>query len=82
VARLTGMASSLHTLELRIQALEARLGEIETGYGSSIYDLRRSSVRTDLRLERLLDHFGVPDVTEDDVDRVLDEVEDGEDPGR
>ncbi|MBW4722381.1 hypothetical protein [Saccharothrix obliqua] len=72
------MASSLHTLELRIQALEARLGEIETGYGSSLYDLRRSSVRTDLRLARLLDHFGVPDVTDAEVDQVLDEVEDSD----
>ena len=33
--------------------------------------LHRSTVRTNLNLRKLLDHFGIPDVTEEEVDRAL-----------
>ncbi|MDQ3578790.1 MAG: hypothetical protein M3443_14600 [Actinomycetota bacterium] len=66
------MASSLQTLERRILALEARLAEVEGGYGDTLYELRRESVRTDLRLAKLLGHLAVADVTEDEVEAVLD----------
>jgi uncharacterized coiled-coil protein SlyX len=64
--------ASLQTLERRIQALEARLADVEGGFGETIYRLRRSTVRTDLRLTRVMDHLGIEDVSEEDVDAELD----------
>ena len=66
-------APSLRTMEARLRAVEARLAEIEGGYGESLYQLHRRAVRTDLRLARVLDHLGVGDVTDDEVDAALDE---------
>ncbi|MFE0149472.1 hypothetical protein ACFWY5_20145 [Nonomuraea sp. NPDC059007] len=34
-------------------------------------DLRRTSVKTNLAVRRLLDHFGIPSVTEAEVDEEL-----------
>ncbi|MEU4807410.1 hypothetical protein [Actinosynnema sp. NPDC023587] len=65
--------ASLQTLERRILALEARLAEVEGGYGETIYQLHRSSVKTDLRLGKLLNHLSVTDVTDEEVDAVLEE---------
>lgn len=65
--------ATLQTLERRILALEARLADIEGGYGDTLYKLHRASVRTDLRLARLLDRLDLNDVTEDEVDAVLDQ---------
>ena len=53
-------------------ALEARLADVEGGYGDTLYKLHRASVRNDLRLAKVLGHLGIADVT-DDVDAVLDE---------
>jgi len=65
--------ASLQTLERRILALEARLADVEGGYGDTLYKLHRASVRNDLRLAKVLGHLGIADVTDDDVDAVLDE---------
>lgn len=64
---------SIQTLERRIAALEARLADIESGYGDTLYRLRRTSIKSDLRLAKILDHLHIDDVTEDDVDNVLDQ---------
>lgn len=64
--------ASLQTLERRILALEARLAEIEGGYGETIYQLHQSSVKTDLRLAKVLDHLGIADVTADDIELSMD----------
>ena len=66
-------APSLRTLEARLRAVEARIAEIEGGYGETLYQLNRRATRTDLRLARMLDHLGVVDVTDDEVDAALDE---------
>lgn len=66
-------APSMTTLLRRIEALEARLGDVEGGYGETLYRLQRATVRTDLRMARVLDHLGVVDVTEGDVDQALDQ---------
>jgi hypothetical protein len=50
--------ASLQTLERRIVALEARLAEVEGGYGDTMYKLHRHSVKTDLRLTKVLNHLG------------------------
>ncbi|HSV67649.1 MAG TPA: hypothetical protein VLJ59_17320 [Mycobacteriales bacterium] len=65
--------ASLQTLERRIVALEARLAEVEGGYGDTLYKLHRASVKADLRMARVLGHLKVEDVSDDDVDRALDE---------
>lgn len=66
-------APSLRTMEARLRAVEARLADLEGPYAESIYQLRRSSVRQDLRMVRVLEHLGVEDVTDEEVDAVLDE---------
>jgi hypothetical protein len=65
--------ASIQTLERRIAALEARLADIEGGYGDTLYHLRRASIKSELRLGKILDHLHINDVTEDDIDNVLDE---------
>jgi uncharacterized coiled-coil protein SlyX len=65
--------ASLQTLERRILALEARLAEIEGGCGDTLYKLHRASVKTDLRLAKMLAHLDVTDVSDEDVDATLDE---------
>jgi hypothetical protein len=54
-------------------ALESRLAEIEGGYGDTLYKLRRASVKADLRVAKILDHLGVADVSDDEVDAAVDE---------
>lgn len=65
--------ASLQTLERRILALEARLADVEGGYGDTLYKLHRATVRGELRMVRVLAHLGIEDVSDDDVDSALDE---------
>ena len=65
--------ASPQTHERRILALEVRVADIEQGYGDTLYKLHRASVRTDLRIARMLDRLGVADVSDEDVDAALDE---------
>ena len=46
--KMTDMAS-LQTLERRILALEARLADVEGGYGDTLFKLHRGSVKAELR---------------------------------
>lgn len=66
--------TSLHTLQQRLQAVEARLAEIEGGYGQTLYRLHRRAVRTDLAMDRILGHLGLAAPTDDEVDAALDET--------
>ncbi len=67
--------ASIQTLERRILALEARLSDLEGGYGETLYKLHRASAKSDLRLGRVLAHLNITDVSDDDVDAVLDDEE-------
>jgi hypothetical protein len=64
---------SLQILERRVIALEARLAEIEGGYGDTRNKLHRASVKADLRMARVLDHLIIEDVSEDDINSAMDE---------
>jgi hypothetical protein len=65
--------ASIQTLERRIAALEARLADIEGGYGDTLYRLDRASVKSDLRMGRILDHLKITDVSDDEVDAAIDQ---------
>jgi hypothetical protein len=65
-------APSLTTLAARLAATEARLADIEGGYGRTIYRLERSAVRLELNLGTVMEQLGVTAATEDEVDAVLD----------
>jgi hypothetical protein len=67
-----GMAS-LQTLERRILALEARLADVEGGYGDTLYKLHRASVKTDLRIAKLLERLEIDDVSDEEIAAALDE---------
>jgi hypothetical protein len=72
-SRLEWLMASLQTLERRIAALEARLADVEGGYGDTLYKLHRASVKADLRTARILERLEIEDVADEDVDQALDE---------
>lgn len=65
--------ASLLTLERRIIALEARLAEIESAYGDTLYEVKREVIENRLNMGLLLGHFGIPPVTSEAVDAVLED---------
>ncbi len=65
--------ASLQTLERRILALEARLADVEGGYGDTLYKLHRASVKADLRTARILRQLSIADVSDDEIGAALDE---------
>lgn len=65
--------ASLYTLERRLAAVEARLAEVEGGHGESIYAIRREVIANKINMTTLLEHFGLPAATEEQVDEALDE---------
>jgi hypothetical protein len=69
-----GHVASLQTLERRILALEARLADVEGGYGETLFKLHRASVKTDLRMSKILNRFDIPDVSDEEVDAAMDEA--------
>jgi hypothetical protein len=69
---MSAMTSSLRSLEQRVRALEARIAEVEGGYGDTLYQLHRASVRNDLGMARVLQHLGLSTVSDDEVDSALD----------
>ena len=64
--------ASLQTLERRILALEARVADVEGGYGDTLYKLRRASVKAELRTARVLERLEIQDVSDEEVDDALD----------
>jgi hypothetical protein len=65
--------TTLHRLERRVDALEARVDDIEVSHGETLYKLHRASVRNDLRIGKVLDALKVQDVSDEEVDQALDE---------
>jgi hypothetical protein len=67
------MTSTIHTLVRRIEALEARLSDVEGGYGQTLYQLHRHAVRTELTLSKVAEHLGLTVASDAEVDAVMDE---------
>jgi len=66
------LVASIQTLERRIVALEARLADVEGGYGETIYRLQREVVRTGMDVRKILDHLSVSPTSDEEVDSALD----------
>ncbi len=67
------MASSLHVLEQRLRVLEARVAEIEGGFGETLYQVSRTQVRHGILLERIAQRLDVALPSDDEVDQALDD---------
>ncbi len=65
--------ASLQTLERRILTLEARLADVEGGCGDTLYKLHRASVKADLRTAKIPPRLDIEDVSDEEIDNVLDE---------
>lgn len=59
-------------LTARLRAVEARLAELEEGYGATLYELRRESVRTRLTLASIAEQVNATVATDAEVDAELD----------
>ncbi|HEY6424235.1 MAG TPA: hypothetical protein VIY28_13500 [Pseudonocardiaceae bacterium] len=66
--------ASRQTLERRILALEARLADVEGGYGDTLYKLHRASIKADLRTAKILQRLDIEDVSDEQIDAALDEA--------
>lgn len=67
--------TTLKDHERRITALEdiARdVKDILTAHGKTFYELKRFKTKTDLRFDKLFKHFNIEDISEEQVDEVLD----------
>jgi hypothetical protein len=64
---------SLQTLERRMAVLEARLADVEGGYGETIYKLHWKITKVDLDVAKVLNHLGLEPTAAADVDTILDE---------
>ncbi|MGH3852249.1 MAG: hypothetical protein ACRDR6_01870 [Pseudonocardiaceae bacterium] len=67
------MTSSLRSLEQRIRALEARLADVEGGYGDTLYRLQREAIGTRITLSRMAAQAGLRVASEEEIDAALDE---------
>ncbi len=65
--------ASLQTLERRIAALEARLADVEGGYGDTLYKLHRSAVQTRLDLRKILAQMDIEPSSDEEISAALDE---------
>ncbi len=61
--------------ERRITALERQSDKIEeilSSHSESIYELKRYCIKNDLGMDLILDRLGLPQITPEQVDEVLD----------
>lgn len=67
--------TTLKTLETRMTTLEGRVKEVrevQTSHSESLYELKRFRIKTDLQMNKLFKHFNIEDVSEEQVEEVLD----------
>lgn len=64
--------TTLKDHERRLTALEDHAKEIETSHGESIYKLRRGDIENRIGIRMLLEHAGLPRVTPEQIDELLD----------
>ena len=65
--------TTLKDHERRITALEGRLQEVEASHGESIYKLRRGDIENRIGMRMLLHQAGLPPVTPEQIDELLDQ---------
>ena len=63
---------SLATIIARLDAAEARIRELEGGYGQTIYALRRDVTQNRIEMGSILAHLGLPRATDAQIDEALD----------
>jgi hypothetical protein len=68
--------ANVSLLERRLALVEARLAELESAYGDTLYKLHRRAIMTDLNVAKVLDHLGIASATGDEVDAALEEHDD------
>jgi hypothetical protein len=51
--------ANVSLLERRLALVEARLAELESAYGDTLYKLHRRAIMTDLNVAKVLDHLGI-----------------------
>lgn len=68
-----GNVASIQTLERRILALEARLADLEGGYGETMYQLRPESIGNRIEIGHILTQMNLPRATDEQIDAVLDQ---------
>jgi hypothetical protein len=67
--------TTLKDQERRITALEGGFVEVKetlAHHSESIYKLRRESIENRLGMRMIMEHLGLPRITEEQVDEVLD----------
>ncbi|HEV2778088.1 MAG TPA: hypothetical protein VGX25_01680 [Actinophytocola sp.] len=67
--------TTLKTLDRRITSLEGdvkEIKEVQASHSESIYKMHRRLTKHDLRWTKLFEHFNIEDVTDAEVDEVLD----------
>jgi hypothetical protein len=65
------MSATIQTLTRRVEALEARLTDLDGGSGRTLHLLHRDMVRIELSLDKVADHLGLTAPTDDEVDAML-----------
>jgi hypothetical protein len=68
--------ANVSLLERRLALVEARLAELESAYGDTLYKLHRRAIMTDLNVAKVLDHLGIASATDIEVDAALEEHDD------
>jgi hypothetical protein len=65
------MPATIQTLTRRVEALEARLTDLEGGSGRTLHRLHRDMVGIELSLGKVANYLGLTAPTDDEVDAVL-----------
>jgi uncharacterized coiled-coil protein SlyX len=64
--------TTLKDHERRITGLETKVREVDACHGESIYEMNRELVENRLGMRMIIEHLGLPRITAEQVDEVLD----------
>ena len=69
--------TTLKALDHRITTLEDRVKdvrEVQNSHSESLHELKRFTIKTDLQFAKMMKHFNIGLVTEEEVDEAFDEL--------